>query len=223
QRECAAAAARQGLRAMELAERILESARRRERTTVDPRSVDLGKLLEEAVSQAREAARQRGVTLSANPPSRPVQLRADPELLLRLLDNLIANAIRASPRDGQVEVSGWRSSPKMVRIGVKDTGEGIPAAELPKLVAGLGPGRGLRIAREIAERHGGDLWAQSGIGNGSRFYVELPLSPPSTRPKVLLVSDDSRWLREVARTLKSACDVRTVATAGAKLGGKHTD
>lgn len=223
QRDLAAAAARQGLRAMQLAERILESARRRERTVVDARACDVGKLVETAVSHAQAAARQRAVTLVANPPPRALELRADPELLSRLLDNLIANAVRVSPRGGQVEVSGWRSSPKMVRFAVKDSGDGIPASDLPKLVAGLGPGRGLRIAREIAERHGGDLWAESSIGNGSRFFVELPLSPPSSRPKVLLISDDTKWLREITRTLKVACDVRTAATAGARLGNKRTD
>jgi hypothetical protein len=106
---------------------------------------------------------------------------------------------------------------------VKDGGDGIPAAELPKLLAGLGPGRGLRIARDIAERHGGELWAESGVGNGARFYVELPLSPPSSRPRLLLVSDDARWLREVSRSLKIACDVRTVSLAAAHLGNKPTD
>ncbi len=94
---------------------------------------------------------------------------------------------------------------------------------MPKLVAGLGPGRGLRIAREIAERHGGDLWAESSVGNGTRFYVELPLQPPSTRPRILLVSDDARWLREISRTLKTACDVRVVGLAAAKLGKQRTD
>jgi len=222
QRECAAAAARQGLRAIQLAERILESARRRSRTALDVHGLDLGTLVESAVEQAKMNARTHGVSLTAVPPSRPLEIRADGELLGRLLDNLIANAVRASPRGGTVEVSAWRASPKLVRLAVKDSGGGIPAAELPKLTAGLGPGRGLRIAREIAERHGGDLWAESSVGNGSRFFIELPLQPPSSRPRVLLVSDDSKWLREIARTLKSACDVRSSTMAAAKLG-KRTD
>lgn len=223
QRDCAAAAARQALRAMQLAERILESARRRDRTAIDARPLDLGKLLESAAQHAAPQARQRAVTVIANPPVRPVELRGDEELLSRLLDNLVANAIRASPRGGQVEVAGWRSSPKLVRLSVKDSGDGISATELPKLVAGLGPGRGLRITREIAERHGGELWAESGVGSGARFFVELPLAPPSARPRVLLVSDDARWLREVGRSLKSACDVRSVSLSSARLGNKPTD
>jgi hypothetical protein len=223
QRESAKAAARQGLRAMQLAERILESARLPQRTPLDVSAFDLGKLVETVVEQAQRAARQHGVTLVATPPARPLELRADEGLLMRLFDNLVANAVRVSPRGAQVEVSAWRASPKTVRLAVKDKGDGIAASELPKLVAGLGPGRGLRIARDIAERHGGDLWAESSVGNGSRFYVELPLQPPSSRPRVLLVSDDAKWLREVSRTLKTACDVRTVPVSAAKLGKQRTD
>jgi hypothetical protein len=208
---------------MQLAERILEAAKRKDRTVLDVAAFDLGTLIQTSVEHAQTAARQRGVELLAVPPARPVELRADQELLSRLLDNLIANAIRYSGRGAQVEVSAWRASPKFVRLAVKDQGEGIAASELPKLLAGLGPGRGLRIARDVAERHGGELWAESSVGNGTRFYVELPLQPPSTRPRVLLVSDDSKWLREVAKALKVACDVRTATAAAARLGNKRTD
>jgi signal transduction histidine kinase len=223
QRESAAACVRQGLRAMQLAERILEAAKRRERTALDVSAFDLGHLIATAVEHAQTTARQRGVLLVAVPPVRPVEVRADEELLARLLDNLIGNALRFSPRGGQVEVCAWRASPKFVRLSVKDEGEGNPQTELPKLLAGLGPGRGLRIARDIAERHGGELWAESAENQGTRFFIELPLQPPSTRPRVLLVSDDSKWLREVSRTLKNACDVRTATAAAAKLGNKRTD
>src|SRR6266851_7266076 len=75
QRECAAAAGRQGLRAMQLAERILESARLRQRTALDVSAFDLGKLVETVVEQGQPAARQHGVTLVANPPARSLELR----------------------------------------------------------------------------------------------------------------------------------------------------
>ena len=223
QRECAEAAARQGMRAMQLAERTLEAAKQRSRAALDLEAVDIGELVESAVSQAQLVARQRAVKVTAVPPARPIEIRAEGGLLSRILDNLIGNAIRFSPRGSQIEVAAWRASPRFVRLSVKDQGEGIAAADLPKLVAGLGPGRGLRIARDIAERHGGELWAESTVGNGTRFFVELPLQPPASRPSILLVSDDSRWLRDVSRTLESACDVRTAKAAGARLGGKHTD
>src|SRR5881275_2001515 len=160
QRASAAACARQGIRAMQLAEGILEAAKQRSGKALDVEAVDLGKLIDGAVAQASPVAKQRGVTVAAVPPSRPVEIRADGDLLARVLDNLIGNAIRFSPRGSQVEVAGWRASPRFVRLSVKDQGEGIPQPELPKLVAGLGPGRGLRIARDITERHGGEIWAE---------------------------------------------------------------
>src|SRR3989442_6768612 len=203
--------------AMQLAERILEAAKQRSRDVLDVRAVDLGGLLEAAAAQAQPVAKQRGVTLTVAPPSRPVEIHADGELVGRILDNLIANAIRFSPRGGTVELEGWRASPRFVRIAVKDQGDGIAPAELPKLVAGLGPGRGLRIAREIAERHGGEMWAETSAGNGSRFFIELPLNPPSTRPSVLLVSDDTRRLREASRTLRTPSHVPTTTPAAARL------
>jgi signal transduction histidine kinase len=223
QQKSAEAIARQGLRALHLAEGILDHAQRRERGSIETLPVELGKLVESAVSQAATHARSRSVSIVAVPPPRPVELRADPDLLARLLDNLIANAVHASPRNSTIEVSAWRASPKSVCVAVKDEGEGIAPGELPRLVAGLGPGRGLRICRDIAERHGGELWAESTPGKGTRFLVGLPLQPPSTRPRVLLVSDDTRWLREVGRTLKIACEVRSSSIAAAKLGSKRTD
>lgn len=222
-RQMAAVVVRQAERAVQLAERILENARHRDRSALDLGTIDLGKLVESAALRAQVGARAHGVTVNANPPHRPVELRADEELLARLLDNLIANAVRASPKGASVEVCAWRASPKLVRLAVKDSGEGIAAAKLPKLTAGLGPGRGLRIAREVAERHGGDLWAESTPGNGSRFFVELPLTPPSSRPRVLLVSNDNRWVREVSRTLREACDVRSTSLSAARLGTRRTD
>ncbi len=222
-RQMAAAAARQAERAVKLAETILDAARSREKRPVDGRSVDLGQLVEDAAQRGRAVGEAQGVSVAATLPARAVEIRADEELLSRLLDNLIANAVHASPRGSVVEVSAWRASPRLVRLSVKDSGKGIAAAELPRLAAGLGPGRGLRISRDIAERHGGDLWAESTAGSGSRFFVELPLAPPSLRPRVLLVSDDNRWLREVARTLREACDVRATSLSSARLGRRPTD
>ena len=222
-RQMAAAANRQAERVVKLSENILAAARSRDRHPVEARSVDLGLLVQESAQRGRAVGEARGVAVVATPPARPVEIRADEELLSRMLDNLISNAVRASPKGTTVEVCAWRASPKLVRLAVKDSGEGIAADDLPRLAAGMGPGRGLRISRDIAERHGGDLWAESTPGEGSRFFVELPLSPPSLRPQVLLVSDDNRWLREVARTLRVACDVRSSALSSARLGRRRTD
>jgi len=213
---------RQAERALQVAERILEGARR-ENPLVEPVRVDLAALLDAAVRGAEASARAKGVALAAAPPARAVEIRADEEMLARLLDNLVANAVRATPRGGAVEVSAWRASPRHVRLCVRDNGPGIAGGELAKLVAGLGAGRGLRICRDIAEKHGGDFWAESTPGQGSRFLIELPLSFPQSRPRVLVVSNDEKWVRQVARSLREACDVRSATVAAAKLSGRRTD
>jgi len=221
QRSSAAAAARQTERALQLAERVLAGAAQRIPIKVKP--VDVAELLAAAAAVAQASARDRGVALRVSPPPERVRLRADGDLLGRLLDNLLANALRHTPRGGEIELAAKRAGPRSVRLSVRDTGEGIADGELPRLTAGLGPGRGLRICREIAERHGGDIWAESEAGRGTTFHVELPLLPPSTRPRVLLVSDDGRWARDVAAALREACDVRTATTAGARLRGRRPD
>jgi signal transduction histidine kinase len=213
---------KQAERALQVAERILENARR-DNPVVEPIRVDVGALLDDAVEGAQGAAGPKGVAVVSAPPSRSIEIRADREMLARLLDNLVANAVRATPRGGLVEVSAWRASPRHVRLCVRDNGPGIPATDVAKIVAGLGPGRGLRICRDIAEKHGGEVWAESVPGEGSRFYVELPLSFPQSRPRVLVVSNDQKWVREVARSLREACDVRSATVAAARLSGKRPD
>ena len=213
---------KQAERALQVAERILENARR-DNPLVEPIRVDLATLLDDAVRAAEGPARAKGVAVASAPPARAVEIRADREMLARLLDNLVANAVRATPRGGVVEVSAWRASPRHVRLCVRDTGSGIEPAAIAKITAGLGPGRGLRICRDIAEKHGGELWAESALGEGSKFVVELPLSFPQSRPRVLVVSDDENWVREVARSLREACDVRSATVAAAKLSGRRTD
>jgi len=213
---------KQAERALQVAERILENARR-DNPVVEPIRVDVGALLDDAVEGAQAAASSKGVAVVSAPPSRPIEIRADREMLARLLDNLVANAVRATPPGGFVEVSAWRASPKHVRLCVRDNGPGIPAADVAKIVAGLGPGRGLRICHDIAEKHGGEVWAESAPGQGSTFYVELPLAFPQSRPRVLVVSDDQKWVREVARSLREACDVRSATVAAARLGVKRPD
>jgi signal transduction histidine kinase len=224
QRQSAQASARQAARALQTCERILAGAQRPgEKDVLKAHPCDLTELVESAVASAEPVARQHLVSVALVSPARAVGLRADSELVARMLDNLIANAIRHSPRGAEVEVSAWRASPRTVRIAVADRGPGIDKTELVRLVAGLGPGRGLRISRDIAERHGGDLWAESVKGQGSRFIVELPLALDALRPQVLLVSDDGKWVREVAMALREACDVRHIGTARARLPGKRTD
>lgn len=110
---------------------------------------------------------------------------ADPDKVRQVLANLVENAIKFSPDGGTVEVR-LEDRGDSVRFVVRDEGLGIPAREReqvfekfyrldPNLTRGVGgTGLGLYICRELVDRMGGRIWAQSEEGVGSTFLVELP-------------------------------------------------
>jgi signal transduction histidine kinase len=110
---------------------------------------------------------------------------ADPDKVEQVLTNLVENAAKyGSPK--AMEVSG-EAVGGMVAIAVRDTGEGIPADDLPRVFTKFfrrdhgrpnGTGLGLWISRGLVEAHGGQLTAESDLGNGSTFRFTLPIDPP---------------------------------------------
>ncbi len=125
------------------------------------------------------------VTIAASPPA--LDAVVDVARLERVLDNLLANALKYSPADGDIEVRVTREGDAAV-IAVRDHGLGIPAADLPHVFAPFrrggnvgrieGTGMGLAGARHIVEAHGGALTVESTEGVGSTFTVRLPLDAP---------------------------------------------
>ncbi len=102
----------------------------------------------------------------------------------------MSNAIKYSPSGSRVEISLWREQNEAI-LCVKDQGRGICADDLEQIFhpfATSGPpgtagekatGLGLAIARKMVEAHGGRLWVQSQVGQGSSFFVALPFSSSS--------------------------------------------
>ncbi len=139
-------------------------------------------MVEEAVARMRPQAERAGLTLSAEVGDLP-PVRADAELLGRVLINLLHNAIKFTQPGGWVKVHA-RQEGDMVMFMVQDTGVGIPAEDLPRIFerfykadrarTGGGTGLGLSIARHIVEAHGGRIWAESEPGKGSIFYFMVP-------------------------------------------------
>jgi signal transduction histidine kinase len=130
-------------------------------------------------------ASERGIELQLVS-SPAVTLRADEDLLLQLLLNLLDNAIKYTPVGGQVIV-GWNVGAVQVELWVRDTGIGIASEHLPHLFdrfyrvdkarsrAEGRAGLGLAISRWIAEAHGGSISVESAPGKGSTFAVTLPI------------------------------------------------
>ena len=115
-----------------------------------------------------------------------LNVNGDAVKLQQVIYNVIDNAIKYTPRGGEVETELFRSGRKAV-IRIKDTGIGIPAADLPHIFdrfyrvdkarsrATGGTGLGLSIVKQTVIQHGGNISAQSTEGKGTAFIIELPL------------------------------------------------
>jgi signal transduction histidine kinase len=151
---------------------------------VDPEPVDLGGILTEAAETARPAARAKDITLAVKSTSTQLAI-ADRPQLLRIVDNLVANAVKFTPDGGTVRLAARMNGGKAV-LEVTDTGPGIPSAEQPDLFnrffrgtnaierAVPGSGLGLAISQVIAEAHGTTIEVESTPGVGSTFRLALP-------------------------------------------------
>jgi two-component system OmpR family sensor kinase len=156
---------------------------------LDTQPVELDTLLLEVYRQARIMS--RGVDVRLGHEDQAVVL-GDPDRLRQLLLNLVDNALKYTPPDGQVQLSLYNDD-EWVRIVVSDTGIGIPHEDLQAGPSGLpliferfyradparsreegGTGLGLSIAQWIAQAHGGQITVQSEMGEGSTFTVRLP-------------------------------------------------
>jgi signal transduction histidine kinase len=144
------------------------------------RDVDIAHVLERVAAHAGPLARSVGIELSVAAPA-GVVVAGDPDELERVLDNLVANAVRASAPTGTVTVEA-ASVDGVARVVVHDSCGGIPADALPHLVepgfqvadGGEGSdGLGLAFVDQVVDRHGGRLDVSSS-GDGCRVEVNLP-------------------------------------------------
>lgn len=158
------------------------------RLRVDPKAVDLSEAARIAVKVQADAATAAGITLSVQA-SGPVEAFADPQRVGQLLDNLIGNALRFTPKGGRIDVLVTRA-PGQAVVAVRDTGVGIAPADLERLFQPFtqvhdrrrlqvgGTGLGLFICRGIAQASNGSISAAShGAGQGTTFTLRLPAGP----------------------------------------------
>ena len=150
---------------------------------VDPIPVDVKSLMNEAAESATPLASAAHLTVACAPPDKPISVATDRERVLQVFANLIGNAIKFTPKGGQISILACHEN-DVVRFTIADTGPGIPPEHLDhvfdrywqaKSTAKLGAGLGLSIAKGIVEAHGGRIWVESPPGSGAQFNFTLPV------------------------------------------------
>jgi len=151
---------------------------------LDLSTCDLGAIARDVVSRLEAMKGERQITLAV--PEQPVLVRGDAKLLARLVQNLVGNALKFVPvATGRIDI-GLEHGQGRVRCTVSDNGPGIPPEHREKVFDKFwqgdarqhgqkySSGLGLTFCKMVVEAHGGTIGVESGIGEGSRFWFELP-------------------------------------------------
>lgn len=156
-------------------------------------AVDVDDLLADVVTSFSAQAEGAGIALqqTGRADTDALTVAGDAGRLDQVLGNLVANALRHTPRGGRITLAA-AATPQGIRITVSDSGEGIPAEDLPFIfdrfwrgdrarthVEGTGSGLGLAIASQLVKAHQGELTAASTLGQGTTFTLVLPPFTPT--------------------------------------------
>ncbi|MES1208223.1 MAG: ATP-binding protein [Pseudomonadota bacterium] len=142
---------------------------------------DTQSIVQEVLDANIPIARERGVALEPDHPADPIAVTCDRAQVLRVLANLIGNAIRFTPGGGRITVR-VQAEERLARFSVADTGMGIAPQDLHLVFeqhwkgGGSGAGLGLFIARTIVQAHGGQIGVQSTPHQGTEFWFTIPRS-----------------------------------------------
>lgn len=157
------------------------------RTQMKREPTSIGAVIQNAVEEIRSWAGTKSINLEKEIEENLPQVDIDTGRIIQVLDNLIGNAIKFTPKGGRVTVIAYLNAQHQIEVSVVDTGIGIHQEDLPRVFdkfyqAGErvssdigGTGLGLSIAKEIVELHGGRIWAESEKGSGAKFSFTLPV------------------------------------------------
>jgi two-component system phosphate regulon sensor histidine kinase PhoR len=167
-----------------------------DRLDLEIRRLSVSQFVESCVESAQRPAAEKDLRISVNLQDRLPDIAADRRRLAEVLQNLLDNATQYTPSGGQIMVSASADGNE-VKITVSDTGIGIPQVDQPRIFERFyrvdvarsrevgGTGLGLSIAKHLVEVHGGRIWVESEIGQGSQFHFTVPIFD-SERPVIRL-------------------------------------
>jgi signal transduction histidine kinase/GAF domain-containing protein len=174
-------------RLVELTEDLLDVTRLQAgRLELHIEPTDLVALVQRTVARFRVTTEQHRISVNATPEH--IVIMADPRRIEQVLGNLMNNAIKYSPGGGDIDISVLEDqTDKAALLSVHDNGIGIPVQQQNRIFSRFvradnayahnigGTGLGLYLCRELVERHGGRIWFESVEGQGSTFFISLPL------------------------------------------------
>jgi two-component system phosphate regulon sensor histidine kinase PhoR len=166
-----------------------------DRLDLEVQRLGVSYFVESCVETAQRPAAEKDLRISVNLQDRLPDIAADRRRLAEVLQNLLDNAIQYTSPGGQIMLSASADVGE-VKFTVSDTGIGIPQADQPRIFERFyrvdvarsrevgGTGLGLAIAKHLVEAHGGRIWVESEVGQGSQFYFTVPIfdsERPSSR------------------------------------------
>jgi signal transduction histidine kinase/GAF domain-containing protein len=172
---------------------------------IRPSLVDMAEVIEDTIIGTRAQLEENEITLDTNLPEDMPPVEADPDSVRQIMSNLVGNAVKSSPVGGTIEISASRyeetnelypdeGPTPFLKISVRDSGGGIAEKDIDRvferfyraerpLIEGLGEtGVGLAIVKSLVEAHGGRIWVDTEIGEGSIFHFLLPISDQFDNP-----------------------------------------
>ena len=145
---------------------------------------NLTELIRDAVSGLESLAKEKDIQVRLSLHAEE-EVNIDPQRVREVLTNLLSNALRYTPRGGEIDVrltETGTGAERSVMISVEDNGPGIESADLPHVFERFykssdsgGMGLGLSIAKYLVEAHGGKIWAESEVGKGTKISFTLPV------------------------------------------------
>jgi two-component system phosphate regulon sensor histidine kinase PhoR len=160
-----------------------------DRLELEIRRLSASQFVEGCIETTQRPAAEKDLRISVNLPQNVPDIAADRRRLAEVLQNLLDNAIQYTPPGGQIVVSASANGAE-VTFTVSDTGIGIPQADQPRIFERFyrvdvarsrevgGTGLGLSIAKHLVEVHGGRIWVESEVGQGSQFHFTVPIFQP---------------------------------------------
>jgi PAS domain S-box-containing protein len=194
---------------------------------IELKPASLGHLVHQVISMMNPVAARKGIRLSKQVQRGVPDVLMDENRITQVITNLLNNALKFTPEGGKISIRVAEASDRsdFVQVAVTDTGRGIPREQVERIFdrlyqiqtgdasTGQGIGLGLYICRELVDLHGGHIWAESELGQGSTFTFELPKQPQVKQTTVLVVDDDPT-LREVLRGVLQAGDFTVITAEG---------